>query len=78
SLFSVFFSEGPVTDYATARAADHQAYARFFHAMLDRGIYLPPSGYEGWFLSTALAQANIERTLDAAREAAKEMGASGI
>ena len=78
SLFSVFFSEGPVTDYATARAADHQAYARFFHAMLDRGIYLPPSGFEGWFLSTAHTDEDIERTLDAAREAAEEMGASGI
>jgi len=44
----------------------------------NMGFDLPPSGYEGWFLSTALAQANIERTLDAAREAAKEMGASGI
>ncbi|MCA1726848.1 MAG: glutamate-1-semialdehyde 2,1-aminomutase, partial [Actinobacteria bacterium] len=53
SLFSLFFGPNPVTDYVSARAADHGAYAAFFHAMLDRGIYLPPSGYEGWFLSAA-------------------------
>jgi glutamate-1-semialdehyde 2,1-aminomutase len=69
SLFSVFFGESPVRDYEAARAADHEAYARFFHGMLDREVYLPPSGYEAWFLSTAHGHAEIERTLDAARAA---------
>jgi glutamate-1-semialdehyde 2,1-aminomutase len=69
SLFSVFFDEAPVRDYEAARAADHEAYARFFHGMLDREVYLPPSGYEAWFLSTAHGHAEIERTLDAARAA---------
>jgi glutamate-1-semialdehyde 2,1-aminomutase len=69
SLFSLFFGETSVDDYDTARAADHEAYARFFHAMLDRGVYLPPSGYEGWFLSTAHGPAEAERVLDAARDA---------
>ena len=69
SLFSAFFSEEPVTDYESARAADHAAYARFFHAMLDRGVYLPPSGYEGWFLGTAHADAEVQMVLEAAREA---------
>jgi glutamate-1-semialdehyde 2,1-aminomutase len=77
SLFSVFFAKAPVTDYAGARAADHQAYARFFQAMLERGVYLPPSGYEGWFLSTAHGEAEVERTVSAAREASKEVAANG-
>ena len=66
SLFSVYFGEQPVRDYETARAADHDAYARFFHAMLDAGVYLPPSGYEAWFLGTAHEADVISRTLDAA------------
>jgi glutamate-1-semialdehyde 2,1-aminomutase len=77
SLFSVFFAAAPVTDYVGARAARHGAYARFFQAILERGVYLPPSGYEGWFLSTAHGEAEVERTLSAAREAAKEVAASG-
>jgi glutamate-1-semialdehyde 2,1-aminomutase len=71
SLFSVFFGPDPVRDYAGARAADHDAYARFFHALLDRGVYLPPSGYEAWFLGTAHGEAEVDRTVAAAREAAK-------
>jgi glutamate-1-semialdehyde 2,1-aminomutase len=69
SLFSPFFSDAPVVDYETARAADHERYARFFHDMLGSGVYLPPSGYEGWFLSTAHDDAVIDRVLDAARDA---------
>ncbi|HWC32119.1 MAG TPA: aminotransferase class III-fold pyridoxal phosphate-dependent enzyme, partial [Actinomycetota bacterium] len=70
SLFSVFFGERPVRSFDDARAADHAAYARFFGAMLERRIYLPPSGYEGWFLGTAHDDAAIERTIEAARAAA--------
>src|SRR4029079_234381 len=66
SLFSVFFSEGSVRDYDEARGADHEAYARFFHHMLDADVMLPPSGFEAWFLSTAHGEAEIEATLDAA------------
>ena len=73
SLFSVFFGPDPVRDYAGARGADHDAFARFFHALLDRGVYLPPSGYEAWFLGTAHGDAEVERTVAAAREAAKEV-----
>jgi glutamate-1-semialdehyde 2,1-aminomutase len=67
SLFSVFLADGPVTNYDEARAADHARYAKIFHEMLERGVYLPPSGYEAWFLSTAHGEAEIERTIDAAR-----------
>jgi glutamate-1-semialdehyde 2,1-aminomutase len=69
SLFSVFFTEVPVRDYAAARSADHRAYARLFRGMLERGVYLPPSGYEGWFLGTGHGAAEVERTVEAARDA---------
>jgi glutamate-1-semialdehyde 2,1-aminomutase len=74
SLFSVFFGRGQVADYADARAADHGRYARFFHAMLDEGVHLPPSGYEAWFVSTAHGDEEIDRTLEAARRAARAIG----
>ena len=71
SMFSVFFSEGPVRDYADAARADHRRYSTFFHAMLERGVYLPPSGYELWTLSTAHGQREVDRTLSAARAAVR-------
>ena len=74
SLFSVFFMDGPVRNHADARAADHERYARFFHGMLDEAIYLPPSGYEAWFLSTQHGGEEIDRTLEAARTVARAIG----
>jgi glutamate-1-semialdehyde 2,1-aminomutase len=68
SMISVHFSEKPVRNFADAAAADNATFNRFFHLMLDRGIYLPPSAYETWFLSNALTAADIEETLAAARE----------
>ncbi|MEX1265163.1 MAG: glutamate-1-semialdehyde 2,1-aminomutase [Actinomycetota bacterium] len=68
SMFSVFFTaaaDSPVRDFADARAADHGRYGRFFHHMLDRGVALPPSGYELWTLSTAHGPEETERTLGA-------------
>jgi glutamate-1-semialdehyde 2,1-aminomutase len=73
SLLSVFFTSEPVRDFTGAGAADHEQYARFFHAMLDQGIYLPPSGYEMWTLSTAHGEAEIERTIRAVRAAASSL-----
>jgi len=67
SMFSVFFAEGPVRDFAGVNAADHERYARFFHHMLEHGVYLPPSGYELWSLSTEHRDPEIELVLDAAR-----------
>ncbi len=67
SLFSVFFTADPVRSFADAGAADHDRYARFFHHMLDRGISLPPSGYELWTIGTAHGPGEIEKTLEAAR-----------
>jgi glutamate-1-semialdehyde 2,1-aminomutase len=65
SLFSVFFSPGLVRDFAGAKAADHEGYARFFHHLLDRGVWLPPSGYELWTLGTEHGDAEVEQLLDA-------------
>ena len=56
SLLSVFFSKGPVRNFDDAKAADHERFARFFHHMLDEGVYLPPSGYELWTLCTAFGE----------------------
>jgi glutamate-1-semialdehyde 2,1-aminomutase len=66
TMFSVFFTAGPVRTFDDVRAADHERFARFFHHMLDRGVYLPPSGYEMWTLSTTHGPQEIERTLEAA------------
>jgi glutamate-1-semialdehyde 2,1-aminomutase len=66
SMFSAFFSPGPVRNFTDATAADHGRYAAFFHHMLDHGVALPPSGYELWTLTTAHGDEEIERTLDAA------------
>ena len=61
SMFSVFFAAAPVRDYGTALASDAKLFARFFHACLERGVYLPPSAYETAFLSTAHEGAAIAR-----------------
>jgi len=58
-----------IRNYADALQCDTQAYARFFRAMLDRGVMLPPSQFEAWFVSTAHTEADIDQTIDAAREA---------
>jgi glutamate-1-semialdehyde 2,1-aminomutase len=73
SLFGVFFSERDVGDYEAARAADHARYAAFFQGMLARGHYLPPSGYEAVFVSLAHTEADIDATVAAAAEVAREL-----
>ena len=70
SMFSIFFCEGPVIDYAGAKATDSRAYAAFFHSMLDQGVHLPPSAYEAWFVSAAHDEQAIERVLAALPRAA--------
>jgi glutamate-1-semialdehyde 2,1-aminomutase len=72
-LLTVFFSEEPVRDYDDARACDTDRYAAFCRAMLDRGVYLPPSQFEAWFPSLAHTGAHVERTLEAAAEAFGEL-----
>jgi len=72
SLLTPFFTQQPVRDYQSALASDTAAYGRFFRAMLARGIYLPPSQFESWFLSGAHTSRDVEATLKAAREAFRE------
>jgi glutamate-1-semialdehyde 2,1-aminomutase len=69
SMFTGFFSDAPVTDYATAKKSDAARFGRFFHALLDAGVYLAPSQFEAAFVSTAHDGRAIERTLEAARRA---------
>jgi glutamate-1-semialdehyde 2,1-aminomutase len=69
SMFTWFFTEGPVTDWTSAAKCDTKAFARFFHAMLDRGVYLPPSQFEAAFLSTAHTEKDIHHTIAAAKQA---------
>jgi glutamate-1-semialdehyde 2,1-aminomutase len=77
SLFSFFLgTDGPVRDFGEARGQSSAAYAAFFHAMLDGGIYLPPSPYEAWFLSAAHDGTAIGRIADAVPAAARAAAAA--
>ncbi len=69
SVFTPFFCAGPVADYASAKQSDTAAFGRFFRAMLDRGVYLPPSQFETGFVSTAHSERDVEDTIRAASEA---------
>jgi glutamate-1-semialdehyde 2,1-aminomutase len=73
SMVTIFFCPGPVTDYASARAADTALFGRFFRAMLDRGVWLPPAQFEAAFVSLAHGTEEIDRTLRAATESFREM-----
>ncbi len=68
SMLTMFFTEFPVTDYATAATSDAARYASFFHGMLERGVYLAPSQYEAGFLSLAHTEHDVAATVEAARE----------
>ncbi len=69
SMFTWFFTEGPVTDWDSAAKCDTQAFGRFFRAMLDRGVYLPPSQFEAAFMGAAHAEEDVQRTVAAAKQA---------
>lgn len=73
SMLCTFFTEGPVTDYASAKRSDTSAFARFFLSMLEDGIYLAPSQFEAIFLSTAHSEEHIEKTIKAAHKAFKKI-----
>ncbi|RYY99255.1 MAG: glutamate-1-semialdehyde-2,1-aminomutase [Chitinophagaceae bacterium] len=71
SMISIHFSDHPVTDFASAASANNALFNKFFHAMLDRGVYLPPSAFETWFLSNALTQEDLDATIAATEESLK-------
>lgn len=72
SMISVHFSDKPVIDFASAAACDIPLFNRFFHGMLQRGVYLAPSAYETWFICNALSDKDIAFTVNAAKQALAE------
>jgi glutamate-1-semialdehyde 2,1-aminomutase len=77
NLFSIFFADDAVGEFTMAQRQDTRAYAAFFHAALDRGVYLPPSAYEAWFLSAAHDDAAVDRIVDALPHAARAAASAG-
>jgi glutamate-1-semialdehyde 2,1-aminomutase len=67
SMMSLHFCDHDVIDFDTASKADFSLFNKFFHHMLDNGVYLPPSGYESWFLSNALTERELDATIDACK-----------
>jgi glutamate-1-semialdehyde 2,1-aminomutase len=64
-MFTLFFTEGPVKNYRTAKMSDTKRFAQFFIEMMEQGIYLPPSQFEAWFLSLAHTQKDLDKTIEA-------------
>ncbi len=73
SMISVHFSDHPVTDFASAAAANNDMFKKYFHAMLKRGVYLPPSAFESWFLNNALTKEDLDATIRATSESLKDI-----
>lgn len=73
SMISIHFSEQPVKDFASAAAANNDLFKKYFHAMLKRGVYLPPSAFESWFLNNALTTADLDKTIQATKESLEEI-----
>src|SRR5271166_3572706 len=69
SMFTWFFAKGPVSDWTSAAKCDTDAFGRFFRAMLENGIYLPPSQFEAAFLGAAHSEADVQQTIEAAKQA---------
>jgi glutamate-1-semialdehyde 2,1-aminomutase len=77
NMFSIFFTDAEVVDYDSAKTQDAAAFKAFFHAMLSRGVYLPPSAFESWFVSAALDDAALEQIGAALPAAARAAAAAG-
>jgi glutamate-1-semialdehyde 2,1-aminomutase len=75
SMWTTFFTNKPVTDWASASQSDRQMYAKFFHAMLDEGVYLAPSQFEAGFISLAHTDDLLDRTIEAARQSFRRIAA---
>jgi glutamate-1-semialdehyde 2,1-aminomutase len=69
SMFTWFFTPGPVTDWESAAKSNTEKFSRFFHGMLNNGVYLPPSQYEAAFLSAAHSEQDVQQTIAAAKQA---------
>ncbi len=73
SMLSIHFSSHPVTDFASAASANNDLFKKYFHAMLKRGVYLPPSAFESWFLNNALTKEDLDETIKATKESLEEI-----
>jgi glutamate-1-semialdehyde 2,1-aminomutase len=73
SMISVHFSDHDVIDFSSASGANNGLFKLFFHSMLKRGVYLPPSAFESWFLNNALTSADLDATVRAAEESLREL-----
>jgi len=73
SMLTPFFTDQPIRDYATAKRADSQRYARFFWKLIEQGVYPPPSPFESWFVSLAHTPEDIARTVEAAHQALRDV-----
>jgi glutamate-1-semialdehyde 2,1-aminomutase len=69
SMFTWFFTAGPVTDWTSAAKSDTEAFGRFFRAMLENGVYLPPSQFEAAFMGAAHTEDDVQQTITAAKQA---------
>lgn len=74
AMLSLFFSDSSITDLDSAMQSNSEKFKKFFHGMLDRGVYLPPSPFEAWFVSAAHGKNEIQKTIKAASEVFKGMG----
>ena len=73
SMLSLHFSDHPVTNFESAASANNDLFKKYFHAMLNRGVYLPPSAFESWFLNNALSQEDLDYTINATADSLKEI-----
>ena len=73
SMISIHFSDHPVIDFASAASAKNELFKKYFHAMLKRGVYLPPSAFESWFLNNALIKEDLDKTIEATKESLQEL-----
>ncbi|RTL57122.1 MAG: glutamate-1-semialdehyde-2,1-aminomutase [Sphingobacteriales bacterium] len=73
SMISIHFSDHPVIDFASAASANNDRFKKYFHAMLNRGVYLPPSAFESWFLNNALKKEDLDKTIQATKESLQEL-----
>jgi glutamate-1-semialdehyde 2,1-aminomutase len=73
SMISIHFSDHAVTDFATAASANNEFFKKYFHGMLKRGVYLPPSAFESWFLNNALTYADLDETISKTKESLAEI-----
>ena len=72
-LLTLFFGTGTLTDYESVQKCDMERFARFHAGMMEKGIYLPPSGYEAWFISSAHGSRELQKTADAVKEVAESL-----